>query len=480
MTNIEGAGVRRSLVALTGVVALGLAGCSSGKPASFGEGDVAGLPVTHFESGLKPNAPEPDLDVTNAGDDEADRIAIATIADVEDYWSDALPSGFDMPFEPVKSLLSYDSEGPNQENGCGDTEKNANAFYCSVDDSVAWDRGVLLPTMMDKFGPLSVVTVLAHEFGHAVQYRLGDKAGITRNTPTIVKEQQADCFAGGYYRWVAEGKSKYFAVSTSDGLNSALSSLFLVRDSAGTSATDRSAHGTGFDRIYAFQIGFERGPKECAGMTMDNIQPRLTERPFDAGDRDGDITIDREAITALQASLDQAFQRAGVKAPEIVDNGGSCASGPATPPATYCASDNTVSIDLAALSELGQPVDQEGEFSGSSRGGHGDFAAFSEVASRYAIGIQKGVGASLDNANAGLRTACLVGAWAAATTHLQGGDQLRISAGDLDEAISDLLRPDSLVAADVNGTSAASGFNRVEAMRTGYLEGSQPCSTQYG
>ncbi|MEU0510657.1 neutral zinc metallopeptidase [Amycolatopsis sp. NPDC006125] len=478
MTNIEGAGVRRSLVALSGVLALGLAGCSDGKSASVSEGDVAGLPITHFESGLKPTAPEPDLDVTNVSGDEADRVAVATIADVEDYWSDALPGNFDVKFEPVKSLLSYDSDGENQENGCGDTKGNANAFYCSIDDSVAWDRGVLLPTMMDQFGPLSVVTVLAHEFGHAVQYRLGDKAGISRNTPTIVKEQQADCFTGAYYRWVAEGKSKYFAVSTSDGLNSALSSLFLVRDSAGTSATDRSAHGTGFDRTYAFQIGFEQGPTECAGMTLDNIRARLTERPFDSGDRDGDIEVDQEAIGLLKDSLDQAFAGAKVQAPEIVDDGASCPNGSATPPATYCTSDNTVRIDLTALAELGQPVDQEGEFTGSSSGGHGDFAAFSEVASRYAMGIQKGVGASLDNANAGLRTACLVGAWAAVAA--QEGQQMRLSAGDLDEAISDLLRPDSLVAADVDGKPAASGFNRVEAMRTGYLQGSGPCSTQYG
>jgi len=470
--------VRRSLVALGGVLALGLGGCSDGKSSLIFEGDVAGLPITHFESGLKPTAPKPDLDVTNVGGNEADRVAVATIADVEDYWAGTLPSAFDVAFKPVKSLLSYDSEGENQENGCGDTAGNANAFYCNTDDSVAWDRGVLLPTMMDQFGPLSVVTVLAHEFGHAVQYRLGDKAGITRNTPTIVKEQQADCFTGSYYRWVAEGKSKYFAVSTSDGLNSALSSLFLVRDSAGTSATDRSAHGTGFDRTYAFQIGFEQGPTECAAMTQANIQPRLTERPFDPGDSDGDIKVNQQAIHLLKDSLDQAFAGAKVPAPEIVDNGGSCPGGTSTPPATYCAGDNTVSVDLAALAELGRPVDQQGEFTGSSSGGHGDFAALSEVASRYVIGIQKGVGASLDNANAGLRTACLVGAWAAVAS--QPRQQMRLSAGDLDEAISDLLRPDSLVAADVNGKPAASGFNRVEAMRTGYLQGSGPCSTQYG
>lgn len=440
---------------------------------------VDGLPITHFASGLKANAPKPDLDVTNLSDDDSDKVATATIADVEDYWSDRLPADFGLRFEPVSKLLSYESNGRNQQNACGDTRRNVNAFYCGRDDSVSWDRGVLLPNMLRQFGPLSVVTVLAHEFGHAVQFRLKDKAGIAANTPTIVKEQQADCFAGNYFRWVVEGKSRFFAVSTSDGLNAALSSLFLVRDSAGTSATDSQAHGTAFDRIFAFQLGFEKAPKDCAALNLATIQPRLTERPFDPKDRNkGDAPIDDETISALQASLNDSFAGAKVPAPSIVAAGGRCPEGPSTPPASYCPATNTVSIDLPTLAELGSPVDQEAEFNGRNTGGHGDFAALSEIASRYALGIQKGVGASLSNPNAGLRTACLVGAWAAATS--RSTRDLRLSAGDLDEAISDLLRPESLIASDVNGRRVDAGFTRVEAMRIGYLQGSGPCSTQYG
>lgn len=464
--------------AMAGVLALALTACGGNSKGAAGS--VAGLPITHFDSGLRSDAPSPNLDVRNVSEDQADQLATATIADVEDYWNGALPDDFGIAFEPVHDLLSYESDGENQENGCGDTKKNVNAFYCGQDDSVAWDRSVLLPTMIQQFGPLSVVTVLAHEFGHAVQYRLKDQAGITRSTPTIVKEQQADCFAGGYYRWVAEGKSKYFRVSTAEGLNAALSSLFLVRDSAGTSAEDRQAHGTAFDRLFAFQLGFEKGPKECAAINMDNLQPRLTERPFDSNDKNGgNIDIDDKAVQLATESLDAAFAGANVPAPKIVEGTGSCDGGPATPPASYCPADNTVNIDLNSLAELGKPVDQDAEWNGQTDGGRGDFAAMSEVASRYALGIQKGVGASLDNANAGLRTACLVGAWAEATNRLEGTD-LRLSAGDLDEAISDLLRPDSLVAADVNGKRVEAGFTRVEAMRTGYLQGSAPCSKQYG
>ncbi|TVT21761.1 aminopeptidase, partial [Amycolatopsis rhizosphaerae] len=472
-------GSRRPVAAvIAGVLALGLVACGGKSPGGTGgstsPGSVDGLPVTHFSSGLKADAPKPQLQVRNVADDESDRVATATIADVEAYWSQQLPADFGMQFQPVKTLLSYDSNGPNQQSGCGDTKKLINAFYCGKDDSVSWDRGVLLPAMIDQFGQLSVVTVLAHEFGHAVQFRLMDKAGITRNTPTIVTEQQADCFAGGYFRWVAEGKSKYFNVSTSEGLNAALSSLFLVRDTAGESALGKDSHGTAFDRLFAFQAGFEKGPKECAGFRLENIKPRLTERAFDKDDKKenanaGDMAIDNKAIGYLQKSLDSAFQPAGVAGPKIVAQGGSCQGGPATPPASYCPSSNTVTVDLQALAALGRPVDQQGEFSGQSKGGHGDFAAFAEIASRYALGIQKAKGASIDNTNAGLRTACLVGAWAAVTATTTEQGAMRLSAGDLDEAISDLLRPDSLVASDVNGKRVDAGFSRVEAMRVGYL-----------
>ncbi|MEU0534657.1 neutral zinc metallopeptidase [Amycolatopsis tolypomycina] len=473
-------GGRRALVALLAVAAVAVSGCNSkgggasGDPAKdTGAGSVSGLPVTHFESGLKPDAPKPDLNVRNADGGEDDKLATAAIADVQTYWAEMLPANFGEQFEPVKSLLSYDAQTDTEETGCGSVKKLVNAFYCPVDDSVAWDRGVLLPMLRQRFGPMSVVVVLAHEFGHAVQYRLGDKAGIAKNTPTVVKEQQADCFAGGYFRWVAEDKSKYYRVSTSEGLNQVMASMFLIRDQAGTSAADRGAHGTAFDRTYAFQAGFEKGPKECAGMNPENVKARLTERPFDKGDKGkGDAKFNAQTVSLLKKSLDEAFKGAGVAAPEITDSG-SCQT---TPPASYCPDDNTVSIDMAKLAQLAQPIDREAEMKGEDPGGMGDFAAFSEVAARYALGIQKGVGASIDNANAGLRTACLVGAWAAFTN--RPGD-LRLSAGDLDEAIADLLQPESLVSADVNGKRPDSGFDRVEALRKGYLEGSSVCSKSY-
>ncbi|WP_199433482.1 neutral zinc metallopeptidase [Qaidamihabitans albus] len=483
MNRTGGRGARRpaviTILATAMVLAAACGGTTPGQPRTVG--DVAGLPVTHFESGLRPQAPKPDVTVRDATGSEEDRIAIAAIADVSDYWTERLPADFRQEFEPVSSLLSYDPTGEEIE-VCGGTTADAamNAFYCPPEDLVAWDREMLLPLLRERFGPMAIVTVLGHEFGHAIQYRLGPKAGVDEATTTIVKEQQADCFTGSYFRWMAEDRSRYFVVSTSDGLNQVLASLFFIRDEAGQSAKDQGAHGTAFDRTYAFQLGFEQGATKCASIDQADVDARITEEAFDAGDSGGgDARINEEMMQLVQQSLDEAFAGAGVEAPEIVDDGGSCPNGPDTAPASYCPDTNTVNIDLEALAQLGQPVDRDAEFEGNeSAGGLGDFAAFAEVASRYTQGIQHGVGASLDNANAGLRTACLVGAWAGAVNG--EGNTLRLSPGDLDEAIAELLRPRSLIAADVNGHPVANGFARVEALRQGYLDGSEPCTRQYG
>lgn len=64
----------------------------------------------------------------------------------------------------------------------------------------------MLPALRNAYGDIAVTMVLAHEYGHAI----ARTAGITkrRQTPTLVAEQQADCLAGVYLRWVAHGDSR--------------------------------------------------------------------------------------------------------------------------------------------------------------------------------------------------------------------------------------------------------------------------------
>ncbi|MEJ2859395.1 MULTISPECIES: neutral zinc metallopeptidase [unclassified Saccharothrix] len=439
---------------------------------------VSGLDITTGESGPKPGVPDADLRVENADGGEMDRLAVNTLADVEEYWAEKMPENFDgKKFEPVKRLVSYDSTGAGVEICRTNTAGVANAFYCSLDDSIAWDRGDLLPMLDDAFGPMSVVTVLAHEMGHAIQYKLGAQGGVTQATPSIIKEQQADCYAGNFFRWVAEGKSKHFRISTGPGLNQVLATMFFIRDAAGTSADKQGAHGSAFDRVAAFQFGFAGDPKRCAQIDEQEIKNRITQQKFDSQDKDsgqgkGNLKVDKpEYLELLEKSLGEAFSQSGATPPQFKQDNVSCTNAKVTSPATYCPATNTVGIDLQDLVKIGTPPKR------GQKGGIGDFAAFAEIASRYALSIQKATGYPLEGPAAGLRTACLTGAWAGTTTDPKA--KLRLSSGDLDEAVAELLADKSLIAADVNGTVVPSGFARVEAFRDGFFDGGGLCTRKY-
>src|SRR5690606_5842629 len=134
----------KTLAACLLIGTLGAGGCgptTAGTPTGPDVGKVADLPVTHFESGLKPDAPEPDIPVENATNDQADKIAIATIADISQFWAETMPKDFGMDFQQVKRLLSYDSNTDTIEMCGRSVQGEINAFFYPPEDAVAWDRG---------------------------------------------------------------------------------------------------------------------------------------------------------------------------------------------------------------------------------------------------------------------------------------------------------------------------------------------------
>jgi predicted metalloprotease len=433
---------------------------------------VAGLEMTTGESGLRPGVPDAERRVEAGDGGEMDRLAVNTLADVEQYWREQMPANFDgKKFEPVKKLTSYDSTRKGMELCRLSTAGMSNAFYCSLDDSIAWDRGDLLPMLHDGFGPLAVVTVLAHEMGHAVQYKLGAVSGINQATPSIIKEQQADCYAGNFFRWMAEGKSEHFRISTGPGLNKVLATMFFIRDEVGASFQKQGAHGNAFDRVAAFQFGFSGGPRRCAQINDAEIKARITEKKF-SGKDGGDLQVaDRKNLDLLESSLRDAYKQSGATPPSIKESPASCNDAKQTSPASYCPSTNVIALNVPDLVKIGTAPKR------GQKGGIGDFAAFAEIASRFSLSVQRATGHALDDQAAGQRTACLTGAWAATTN---GGDgALHLSAGDLDEAVAELLADSSLIAADVNGVVVPSGFARVEAFRDGFFDGSGACMRKY-
>ncbi|MBV9846306.1 MAG: neutral zinc metallopeptidase [Kutzneria sp.] len=470
------------------VIAVGLlAACSTpvaGKASPLGAldpGSVAGLAVTNGPSGPRAGAPDTGLTAEGSDGGQMDRLALNTISDVDDYWAEQLPKVFNTQFRPVDRLNSYDSDGPARELCETSTARLVNAFYCNVDNSVSWDRGELLPQLTQAFGPLSVTMVLAHEMGHAIQYQLGPASGVSKSTPSIVLEQQADCYAGGFFRYVAEGKAKHFEMSTGDGLNKVLATTFSVRDPAGGSFKDQTAHGSAFDRVYAFQAGFTDGPKRCAQINQSEITKRATESTFlTEKDRNqgGNEPINEKNLEVIEQALKDVFGKKLTTTPTFGASARACSDAQTTSPASYCPSTNMISLDVPKLTEIGTPpVRGQGT-------GIGDFAAFGEIVSRYALAVLKSANLSLTGTSAALQTACLVGAWGAAMKLPSGKKQpdsgkAALTAGDLDKAIAELLRDNSLIAADVDGKPAAAGFARVEALRIGYLQGMDTCTQQF-
>jgi predicted metalloprotease len=467
------------------VGALALAGCTASVagvagPVRYDPDVVAGLPIYDGANGERPGVRPADLSVEGSTGEGVDTLATDAVADVQDFWSTALPQAFPgKTFSPVDRLISYDSRVPRSqgEEVCGtNTSGYVNAFFCNSENLIAWDRGELLPVVQDTFSPMSVVLVLAHEYGHSVQ-RQADL--VSKDDPTIVFEQQADCLAGAYLRHVAEGRSTFFTLDTSQGLNTVLAAAVAIRDPVGTDPRERDAHGSSFDRVTALSFGFTDGPTACAAITADEVSQRVFTVPTQLSSTSdtGDLPVDDRSVGLIVDSMEQVFPAAAGQPQVQVDLGGGdaqCADGSATPPVSFCPATRTISVAMDQLAEIGTPVSQPRDqlFSPVIRG---DFSAFVLLASRYMLSVQQDAGVSLDDPLTGLRSACLAGAWAVATS--DAGD-IRLSPGDLDEAVSGLLS-DAVGASDVRGNAVRSGFARVEALRTGVLQGRDACFSTY-
>ncbi len=95
----------------------------------------------------------------------------------------------------------------------------------------SWDRGTLLPALDQMFGPMAVVTVFAHEMGHAVQFRLGS---VNQATPRSSRSSRPTATRARSSAGSPRGRRTHFRLSTGDGLNSVLSTMMFIRDQVGT------------------------------------------------------------------------------------------------------------------------------------------------------------------------------------------------------------------------------------------------------
>jgi predicted metalloprotease len=404
---------------------------------------------------------------------EANDVVEAAIEGVERYWEVEYPklSG-GKPFEPVKGgYHPYTKSSPPPACGQERSEYEPNAFYCSAGDFIAWDSEVLIPEFLSDFGPLLVGLVVAHEYGHAIQSRLG-----LARQPTIVLEQQADCFGGAWVGDADAGSATVFGEVTPQQLDTTLAGLLQLRDQPGTAAQDPRAHGNAFDRIRAFQDGVEGGAQPCAAYRAGNLE--VTEMPFstrqDAA-TGGELPSYQDAVTVLTQSLQSYWAQTY---PEL-NPGQRWTALPVRPfdPSDPPACEGRVPPDPGAA---------ETAFYCTS----GDYAAFDAV--RLGPALYRRIG---DNAvgmllgglfaqaaqvrrgqpptgRAGqLEVDCLAGSWTNSLLNASSADQIRLSPGDLDEGVAALLAFNR-----TDDDAEVSGFDRIASYRTGVLGGLPACS----
>jgi predicted metalloprotease len=300
---------------------------------------VGGLEAVEGPTGLRPDAKAESREVTDTDGGEVDILAGQSVSDLEEFWKFAFPDVFDGELTPVNELFSWDSDAYDG-TFCGETTEGlVNAGFCETDGTIGWDRTVLMPSLRNAYGDMAITMVLAHEYGHAIQ----KMAGINpRGVPTLVSEQQADCFSGVYLRWVAEGKSPRFTLNTGDGLNNLLAAMISFRDPVlsedeGYSVGDE--HGSAFERISAFQFGFTDGAAACASITLTEIKERRGELPVDLpADQTGELPVTVTSVKALIDAMNLLFPTKNP--PKLSFDAAAASAGPAAPrrrPAVACA-----------------------------------------------------------------------------------------------------------------------------------------------
>ena len=411
-------------------------------------------------------------EVTGAVDGSVDEQARNALADLETYWAERFPDVFGQEFEPLAG--GYFSVDPGDVDpadyprgvGCGADPREAenNAFYCQSpqapnSDSITYDRA-FLGELAAEHGRFLPALVMAHEFGHAVQARVGVPDA------SITTETQADCLAGAWTAWVAAGEAEHSRLREPE-LDELLRGYFLLRDPVGTSSAEESAHGSYFDRVSGFQDGFDGGPETC----RDEFGP---DRVFTQGEftRDDDFyrggnTAYGELLGIVDTSLPAVWEQAFTdvfgerfRPPEIERFDGeapACAPDPDRD-LVFCPDEDVVAFDEADLTQPAYAL--------------GDFAVATAVAIPYSLAVREQLGLSFDDEE-GVRSALCLTGWYAAKVYNRQAPDVEISPGDLDESVQFLLTygNDPDVIPDV----ALSGFQQVDLFRAGFLRGLGAC-----
>jgi len=465
---------------------------------------VAPLPGTDSSSSPSGRSqPNASLAVVNDGRTRFDQDVKNAIADVGAFWRQNYPklSG-GRPYPELRGGV-YSVDGSNvtaalRRNAClRQDPKSAenNAFYCTADDSIVYDRNPdhLVAQLADKYGVFMISAVIAHEWGHAVQQRLGSFDAGGSQQPTIFTETQADCASGAFIDTAQRGRTAHVSVDQKQ-LETTLLGYLQVRDPPPVSASQIS-HGNGFDRLSAMADGIANGVGYCFGQQF--AQRRFTERPF-TSDTDylqrGNLPyaqiIDPTPSSPDQTTLQEVLNRFWTQAASSSSAGKQWqpvntrqTSDPSCPDSRtsdfdYCPDGNVVYFtDPFARQAYNSLPDKRIDE------GTGKVVLVDNAPADYSLGTlfvygwsmaarAQLFGASTQDRDALLAASCYSGAF---TASINTGDaqNFQLSPPDMDEATSAVIK---LVPADqAYGAQGTTALQRIQQFTKGYFGGLQSC-----
>jgi predicted metalloprotease len=452
------------------------------------------------------NAPNAGITVKGDSGGAFDTSVKNSLSDIFDFWKTEYPKiadGKSLP--PLKGgLYSVDGlkvaetktvEGPAQDEACISKEPTFiidNGAFCTLDDSIAWDRAPshLFAQLAQKYGSLMVALIFAHEMGHAISFRLGvfGRGGLR----TIDTESQADCAAGAWAAWALKGNAAHFRDVTPEKLDDALEGFLDGRD-ATPGTPDDISHGNGFDRLSAVADGIDKGSKYCfsdgyfASRTYTE-RGFTSDKEFQGGDNtpieqildsgaDNPFVKDLNRFWVAKAkSIKKTFAPVKIVEADRPKCGTASASR-----FGYCPDDNTVYYNTKfAESVYNSLPTVDGDASTGNitlaENQPGDFALGVMFSIAWGMAVRHQLfSRPLDGEDALVSAVCYTGSYAKDVNVPSGtpGKLITLSPADLDEATSSMLaqvgRPEAF------GARGSTGLDRIQAFVKGYRGGLSVC-----
>lgn len=225
--------------------------------------------------------------LTGADANEQDDCLVqATIESGDSLWSRLGPDSGIQFSEPQGRVFTE-----SVQTGCGAATADVGPFYCPADATIYVDTS-FFDSLSSQYGAdggqLAKMYVVAHEYGHHIQYLSGSMQGADRSetgpqSDAVRLELQADCYAGVWAHHAAntvddEGNAM-LAPLTEEDISSALSAASAVGDdhiqgevAGGQVRPESWTHGSSEQRRAWFTTGYEQGTvPSCNTFAVDSV-----------------------------------------------------------------------------------------------------------------------------------------------------------------------------------------------------------------